>query len=189
MKDVFLVLAGVITVASVAPYIRDIIRGHTKPNIVSWITWTLLTGVATIAEIAAGEYRTAIFTSTAVFETLIIVLLGIKYGHTKYTIFDVLCQIGALFGFVLWALFNSPAAAVIFSATIDFIGALPTVRHSWVKPHEETWTTFAMAGVGAMLAIFALTAYNWTSLPYAVYLVLINAVFTFVIITRGRRLL
>jgi len=189
MKDIFLVLAGVITIASVVPYIRDIISGHTKPDIVSWITWTLLTGIATIAEIADGEYRTAIFTGTAVIETLSIVVLGIKYGHTKYTMFDVICQIGALFGFVLWAIFNSPAAAVIFSATIDFIGALPTVRHSWLKPNEETWITYAMAGAGGVFAIFALTAYNWSSLTYAVYIVLINAVFTFVIITRGRKLL
>jgi hypothetical protein len=189
MKDIFLVLAGAITIASVVPYIRDIISGHTKPNIVSWITWTLLTGVATIAEISAGEYRTAIFTGTAVIETLSIVLLGIKYGHARYSAFDIICQIGALFGFVLWAIFNSPAAAVIFSVVIDFIGALPTVKHSWLKPNEETWITFAMAGAGGVLALFALTAHNWTSLTYAVYIVLINSVFTLVIVTRGKKLL
>lgn len=187
MKDIFLVLAGLITVGSVVPYIRDIIKGETKPNIVSWITWTLLTGVATIAEIGAGEYRTAIFTGTAVLETTIIVILGIKYGHVKYTAFDVVCQAGALFGLVLWAIFNSPAAAVIFSVSIDFIGALPTIRHSWRKPGEETWITYSMAGIGGLLAIFALTSYNWTSLTYAVYIVLINALFTGILLTRQRQ--
>ena len=185
MKDLFLVLAGLITIASVVPYIRDIIKGNTKPNIVSWINWTLLTGVATIAEISAGEYRTAIFTGTAMLETLSIVILGIKYGHTKYTPFDVVCQVGALFGFVLWAIFDSPAAAVIFTVIIDFVGALPTIRHSWLKPAEETWKTFAMAGFGGLLAIFALTSFNWTSLTYAVYIVIINAVISGVIL--GRR--
>ncbi|MDB5164230.1 MAG: hypothetical protein JWS12_848 [Candidatus Saccharibacteria bacterium] len=189
MKDVLLVVAGLITIGSIIPYIMDIIRGKTKPNIVSWITWTLITGVATVAEIGGGEYRTAIFTGTAVLETLTVVILGIKYGHAHYTLFDVACQVGALFGFVLWAIFNSPAAAVLFSVLIDFIGALPTVRHAWLRPHEETWVTFALAGVGGLLAIFALTNYNWTSLTYAVYIVLINIVFSFVIITRGKKLL
>ena len=187
MKDVVLVLAGLVTVGSVIPYIRDIIRGETRPNIVSWITWTLLTGVATIAEIAAGEYRTAIFTGTAVLETSLVVILGIKYGHTKYAPFDVVCQISALFGFVLWALFNSPAAAVIFSVTIDFIGAMPTIRHSWQKPGEETWITYAMAGAGGVLALFSFTAYNWTSLTYAIYIVFINAVFTSILILRSKK--
>ena len=186
MKDIFLVAAGLLTVGSAIPYMRDIIRGETKPNIVSWITWTLLTGVATVAEIGAGEYRTAIFTGTAVLETSLIVILGLKYGHTHYTLFDVVCQVGALFGFVLWAVFNSPAAAVIFSVTIDLIGALPTVRHSWRKPGEETWLAYAMAGLGGALAILSFTEYNWTSLTYAIYIVLINTLLTAILIGRAK---
>lgn len=186
MKTFLLILSVIITVASVIPYIRDILRGTTRPNIVSWITWTLLTLVATIAEFAAGEYITAIFTSAAVVETLLVVILGLKYGYAKYSKFDAICQIGALSGFAFWFLFNSPAAAVIAVVMIDFIGALPTVRHSWLQPNEETWLTFAMAAIGGLLAIFALTSYNWTSLTYAVYIVLINALITFVIIYRSK---
>ena len=186
MKTFLLALSVMVTIGSVIPYVRDILKGTTRPNIASWITWTLLTLVATIAEFAAGEYVTAIFTSAAVLETLLIVILGLKYGYAKYSRFDAICQIGALSGFVFWFLFNSPAAAVIAVVAIDFIGALPTVRHSWIKPDEETWLTFAMAGIGGLLAILALTAYNWTSLTYAVYIVLINILITYVIIYRTR---
>ncbi len=184
MKTLFLIAASIITVASVVPYARDILKGTTKPNIVSWITWTLLTLVATIAEIAAHEYTTAIFTSSAVVETSIIVVLGLKYGYVKYTSFDWACQIGALSGFFFWWYFNSPAVAVIAAVTIDFIGALPTVVHSWTRPDEETWPTYALAGLGGLLAIFALTSYNWTSLTYAVYIVGINILIAGILITR-----
>jgi len=146
----------------------------------------IATLVATIAEFAAGEYITGIFTSAAVLETLIIVILGLKYGYAKYSRFDAICQIGALSGFVFWYFFNTPAAAVIAVVTIDFVGALPTVRHSWINPGEETWLTYGMAGVGGLLAIFALTAYNWTSLTYAVYIVLINTLISYVIIYRTK---
>lgn len=186
MKTFLLGLSVIITVSSVIPYIRDILKGTTRPNIASWITWTLLTLVATIAEFVAGEYTTAIFTSAAVVETSLVVVLGLKYGYAKYSRFDAICQIAALSGFVFWILFNSPAAAVIAVVTIDLIGALPTVRHSWLNPDEETWLTFAMAGAGGLLAIFALTAYNWTSLTYAVYIVLINTLISYVIISRTR---
>jgi hypothetical protein len=186
MKNFFLILSIIITVGSVVPYIRDILKGTTKPNIVSWITWTLLTLVATIAEFAAHEYRTAFFTSAAVLETTLIVILGLKYGYAKYTKFDAFCQVGALSGFGLWWIFNSPAVAVLASVTIDFVGAMPTIRHSWIKPGEETWLTYAMAGVGGLLAIFSFTAFNWTSLTYPVYIVLINIVFTGVLIYRAK---
>ena len=187
MKNILLIVASVITVASVIPYLRGILTGTTKPNIASWITWTILTAIATIAEIAAHEYTTAIFTSSAVLETSLVVVLGLKYGYAKYSRFDVICQIGALSGFALWWLFNSPALAVIAAVTIDFIGALPTIRHSWLMPSEETWPTYALAGLGGLFAIFALTAYNWTSLTYAVYIVLINLVLSIILIGRGRR--
>ncbi len=187
MKELFLILSVLVTVGSVIPYIRDILRGTTKPNIVSWITWTLLTGVATVAEFVAGEYTTALFTGAAVLETGIVVLLGLKYGYVKYTRFDVVCQVGALTGFVFWYLFNSPVAAVVASVTIDFIGALPTIKHSWISPGEETWSTYALAGLGGLLAIFALSSYNWISLPYAIYIVAINVLLSGVLIVRGQQ--
>ncbi|MDB5169817.1 MAG: hypothetical protein JWN82_213 [Candidatus Saccharibacteria bacterium] len=186
MQTFWLILATVVTVGSVIPYARDILKGSSRPNIVSWITWTLLTGIATAAAINAGEYTTAIFTGSAVLETAIIVVLGLRYGYVKYTRFDVVCQVSAIVGIVLWQLFDSPTAGVLASVTIDFIGALPTIRHSWKMPSEETWSTYALAGLGGIFAIFALTSYNWVSLTYAVYIVIINMLLSAIIIYKMR---
>lgn len=185
MKLAFLILASIITIYSVVPYLHDIYKGRTKPNLVSWITWTLLTGIATAAEIAAGEWTAAIFTSAAVLETGSVVLLGLyKRAYVRYARFDIICQLSAIIGIILWQTFDSPAIGVLASVTIDFVGALPTLRHAWKAPHEETWQTFALAGLGGLLAIFALETYNLVSLPYAAYIVLINAVLAWTIYTR-----
>ena len=185
MKDVFLVLATVVTIVSVVPYLRDIIKGTTKPNLVSWMTWFLLTGIATVAEIVAHEYIAAIFTGSAVVETGLIVAFGLyRKAYVRYTAFDVWCQVGAVVGIILWQVFNTPAIGVIASVAIDFIGALPTVRHSWKDPSEETWQTYALSGLGGLFALVALDTYNWVSLPYAVYIVLINALLAGMIINR-----
>ena len=181
MKDLFLIIASILTVGCVIPYIRDILKGTTKPNIVSWLTWTILTSIATVAEFADGEYRTAIFTSAAVIETTLIVILGLKYGYAKWSKFDTVCQIGAFSGFFFWWLFNSPAMAVISVVVIDSIGALPTIRHSWLKPGEETWSAYAIATVGGIFAIASFSQYNWTSLTYAVYIVCINALLVLIL--------
>jgi hypothetical protein len=185
MKTVFLVLAAIVTLAGVVPYLRDILRGKTRPSLVSWITWTLLTGIATAAELAAHEYITAIFTGSAFLETASVVVLGLRHGYVKYTRFDVICQLAAVVGIILWQIFNSPAIGVLASVAIDFIGALPTFRHSWLKPSEETWTAYAFSSLGGVLAIAALTHYNWVSLPYAVYIVVCNLVLVLVIVGRA----
>jgi len=187
MKTVFLVLSVATTIASAAPYIRDIIKGSTKPNLVSWITWSLLTGIATAAAIAAHENVAAIFTGTATLSTSLIVVLGIRHGYVKYTQFDVTCQIGAIVGIILWQLFNSPAIGVVGAVVIDFVGALPTFRHAWLKPGEETWLTFAMGGIGGFFAILALRSYDWVNLPYAVYIVVVNVALVYVIVSRARK--
>jgi hypothetical protein len=184
MKTLFLVSSVVLTLVSAVPYMRDILRGTTKPNLVSWITWSLLTGVATAAAISAHEYVAAIFTGAATLETSVIVLLGLRHGYVKYTQFDLWCQVGAVVGIVLWQIFNSPSIGVVAAVAIDFIGALPTFRHSWLNPEEETWTTFAIASLGGAFAIGALSTFNWVTLPYAVYLVVANAALYIVIIGR-----
>jgi len=58
------------------------------------------------------------------------------------------------------------------------------VRHAWVRPQEETSSSYALAGAGAVLALFALTTYNWVSLPYAVYIAVINATLVGVLLAR-----
>ena len=187
MKDILLVLSAIVTIAAIIPYIRDILKGTTKPNIVSWITWTLLTGLATAALISAHEYRAAFFTSAAMIETGLVVVLGLRYGYVKYTRFDVLCQISAVVGLILWQVFNTPLLAVFASVTIDLIGALPTFRHSWQKPFEETWTTFAWSGIAALIALFALESYNWTSITYPVYIVFVNIFMSATILAARQR--
>lgn len=188
MKTLFLILAIVVTIVSVLPYLRDILKGTTKPNLISWITWTLLTGIATAAEIAAHEYVTAIFTGSAGIGTALVVVFGIRHGYVKYTMFDVICQISAIVGIVLWQLFDSPAVGVMASVAIDFIGALPTIRHSWLKPGEETWSTFGLAALGGVFALLALSSYNWISLPYALYIVMINLIIVYVVLYRTKKL-
>lgn len=186
MKTGFLIVGSLITIASVVPYLIDIVKGTTKPNLVSWITWTLLTAIATVAEIAAGEWFTAIFTGAAVIETGSVVVFGlIKKAYVRYTTFDVVCQVAALSGIVLWQIFDSPIIGILGAVIIDFIGALPTVRHAWQKPFEETWQTYALCFVGAVFGVLALSSFTWESLSYPLYLVAINALVTAILL--GRR--
>ena len=182
MKTAFLIASALIMFASVVPYVRDMVRGRTRPNLVSWITWTMLTAIITAAELAAHEYTAAIFSASATVETTVIVVMGLRYGFVKYSRFDFVCQLGALAGIVLWRLFDSPAAAIVALVIVDSIGALPTVRHAWLRPREETISTYVLAALSGGLAIGALSTYTWSSLIYAVYIVVIDLVIVTAII-------
>lgn len=188
MKNALLLLSAVLGIMSVFPYCFDIWRKKSKPNLVSWITWTLLSGITTSALIAAGQYRAAFFAASATIAPGLVVLFGLRHGYVKYSRFDVICQISAIFGIILWQLFDDPVLAVIASVTIDLIGAAPTVRHSWYKPFEETWQTYALSVFTISLGIAGLETYDFINLIYPVYLFILCSALTIIIVSQRQRM-
>ena len=184
MKDYIAYTASLLAIVSTVPYLIDIVRKKTKPNIVSWITWSMLTGIATAATFAAGEFRTALLMFGSTICSLGVVILGIKYGFAKFAKIDVFCQVGALTGLLLWLLFDSPFLAVIITVVIDFIGMLPTLRHSWLLPAEETWQTFVIGTIAAILTVISLNEFTVMSSLFPIYLVLANLSIALVVIVR-----
>lgn len=185
LSPVLLTLSVLVTLLAALPYIRDILGGDSRPNIASWSVWTILTAVATIVEFGSGETIAAIITLAATIETFSIVLLGIRYGYVAVERFDWICLAGALLGLSVWLIFDNAPFAVFITVGIDFIGALPTVRHSWRRPLEETWLTYLLGGIGGALGLLSLSSFNWTNTPYPTYIAAMNLLIVLVIL--GRR--
>lgn len=181
------IIGALIAAFSTVPYLIDIVRGKTKPNIVSWFTWTLLVGISGSAAFVAGELKTALLLYAGAVATGLVVLFGLKYGIAKFSRFDVFCQVGAIFGLVFWLVFDSPAIGILVPLTIDFIAMLPTLRHAWLKPYEETWQTFLIGTIAPFFTILSLMAYNIPSLAFPLYLVLANGSITFAILYQRSR--
>lgn len=187
MRNFLIALSGIITIVAAVPYLIEIVRGKTKPRIVSWFTWTLLTGIACAASFADHQYATGILMLCATIEVALVVVLGFKHGDRKFERFDIVCQIAAFVGLALWLIFNSPAIAVLAAVTIDLIGSLPTFKHSWQKPHEETWITYALCGVGGGITVFIAGSWAATAIAYPLYILLVNLVMAAVILASPHR--
>ncbi len=188
MRTAIIFIASIIEILGSIPYMLDTVKGKTKPNVVSWFTWTLLTAIGATAALAAHEPRTAILTYANAVSTGVIILLGLKYGFAKFGWFDGLCQAGAIIGLILWLVFNSPTTAITATVTIDLIASLPTLRHCWLHPQEETWQTFFISGIGATIGLLALGVYNLNSLAYPIYLFILDFTLAFtVIISRNKK--
>lgn len=187
MDEFLAIIAALLAALSTIPYLIDIVRGKTKPNIVSWFTWTMLTIISGSAALAADEPKTALLLYGNSVCTGLVVIFGLRYGYVRFTRFDVLCQVGALFGLAFWLAFNSPVIGIIIPIIIDFIGLMPTLRHAWHKPGEETWQTFAIGTVASTLTVVALTRYNVVSLLFPLYIILANSVIVSTVIYRRKR--
>lgn len=188
MKDTLAVTAGVLAVLAVIPYLLDIIHRRTKPNVVSWLTWTLLLSVGTAGAYAGHEVRSALLTTGDLIGTGATLVLGLRYGIARLSWFDGLCQLGALLGLVLWLVLDSPAVAIVAVVIIDCIGLLPTLKHSWESPSEETWQTFALLIIASALTIVSLSGFNVVNLSYPLYLLFANVAVVIAVVYRRKRL-
>jgi hypothetical protein len=186
MRNILVVAAGVIAIVAIIPYLRDTLRGKTRPNVITWFTWTLLNVLTAAAAFAAHAVQTGIFASAVAVVTASVCIVGLRDGIKKYTIFDYICQALALVGIVLWKLTNEPSVAITVAIAASFIGTAPTYRHAWRKPHEETWQAFALDGSSAVLAALSVANWNYVSLAYPVYIALSDASLAAVI--SGRRI-
>jgi len=186
MQAALVVTSGVLSVASVLPYITDVIKRQTKPRIVSWSIWCLLSAITTAAAFTDHQYPTAIMTGIGVLETLLIVILGWRFGDRRFARLDTVCLFGALVGLGLWYQFNSPALAVIAMVVIDMVGSVPTLVHAWRWPYEETWLTFVLWSISSLFTILAIRQWQVTSYLPPVYYIVMNTVIALVILVRQK---
>lgn len=171
MRTIFLVLSALLSIGSTLPYMLDIIHKRTQPRIVTWINWTILTGIATAASIAAHQQASAVLTGAVTVATGFVVLLSLRHGTWGFSRLDIACQVAALIGFILWLCFDSPLVAIAASVLIDVLVAIPTYKHAWRKPKEETAATYVIATFAALCALAAVQSTHLTGLIYPVYLV------------------
>jgi hypothetical protein len=183
-KDILVILSCLLTITAVIPYLVEVVSKKTKPRIVSWLVWTIITSIAAVAALIDHQWSTAILLFSAAIETMAVVLLGWENGDKKIDRLDIICFIGAMIGIILWVVFNSPAIAVIATIIADLIGGIPTLVHSWKSPNEETWITYALSLLGATCTLLVLSSWVITSFAYPLYLVVVNLEFTLVIIIR-----
>ena len=98
MRTLLSVLGSLIAVAGIVPYVIETIRGNTKPRMVTWLTWALLTGVAGAASLSAGQLGGAVFALLGTVATSAVVVAGLRFGDRSFTTLDLACLAGVLVG-------------------------------------------------------------------------------------------
>jgi hypothetical protein len=187
MRTVLIILSSIFTIAATVPYMVEIARGKAKPRVASWFTWTAIQAIGAAAAFSDHQIPAAVYTLFCSLECGAIVVLGLKRGDHTFEKLDIFCLAGAVAGLLTLALLKSPALAVLVSVATDFLGAVPTVKHSWLRPREETWSTYALFGVGSAITLLIANFHILTAIAYPLYLLLFDTLVTVLILTSPHR--
>ena len=173
----YLVLFGAVTLLwGIGLYIRDIFRGETKPNLVSWILWTIAPLIASAAAFSTGVRWAALPTFMVGFGPLLVVIAALikRNAIWKLTWFDYLCGTLSLAALILWILTKNPNIAIIFSILSDGLAALPTLKKAWQFPETESGIIYIAALFNILTSFIALQGYSFSEIAFPIYNTLIN---------------
>ena len=165
-------LAGLLSLAAFVPYIIAIVKGATKPNRATWWIWTT-NGLILLASYYASGAESTVWVAVGYFVgSLLTAVLALRYGEGGWSSFDRSCLLGAGSGLLFWWMFNSSIVALVTTLSVDFAGALPTIRKAYRAPETEDRVAWGLFIFGNTVNLLAVEAWSFGIAVYPVYMFL-----------------
>ncbi|MDA3840460.1 MAG: hypothetical protein PF572_05185 [Patescibacteria group bacterium] len=158
-------------------YIRETIRGNTKPNRVTWLMWSLAPLIGSAAAFSDGVRWAVLPVFIAGFAPLLVFMASFvnKKSYWKLVSFDYLCGVSSMLALVLWWITKEPLIAIFFAIASDGFAAIPTLVKSRKHPETESVEAYTTGLFNSLTSFFALRTFGISELAFPIYLVLVNS--------------
>lgn len=150
LSTLFACLGVSVTLYGVFAYLKGIIKDGTQPRMASWIAWCTANTVFTIVAFGEGAWLAVGINGISSVTNAIIIGTSLKKGVKLKPDdwIDWACLTSSIFCVIVTVISPVKELGAITAMLANAIATIPTLRHAWSKPHEETWQFFA-ANVGA----------------------------------------
>lgn len=175
MAPVFGVLAVVAGVANTIPYVRDTLRGVTRPHRGTWLIWSVLAIVVFLSQHADGASWSLLMPAAQTILTGGVFVLAIRRGVGGVSATERAMIAIAAAGVAGWMVADEPMLATGCVVVADLLAAAMMVPKTYRDPHSETLSTFVLASLGGALAVGAVGDPTLGLLLYPLYFVAVNA--------------
>lgn len=186
MKDIIGVVAASLAFIAYVPYFRDIRKSKSKPHVYSWFIWGFTSILIFALQITHGAGAGSWTTATVAVISFVVCFMSLKNGIKYITTSDTIFFIMALVAAGLWLLAKQAILSSILLSLADLLGIIPSIRKAWNKPNEETLSMWSLNTFRHGLAILALSKYNIITVLNPAIWVIVNAIFSSVLISRRR---
>ncbi len=173
----YVVLIGAaVQILGILSYVKQTLRGATKPNRVSWLLWAAAPIIGTVAALAKGTGWAVLPVFMAGFGPLLVLTVSFRNpkAYWKLGKLDYACGAASVLALVLWAVTKEPLVALAFAIVSDGLAGVPTVVKSWRHPETETVHPYAAGLFGQLTAFLAIQTWTFSEWGFPAYLMLMN---------------
>ncbi len=162
-------------------YVKTVIYGNTKPNLVSWFVWMLAPMVGTFLALKAGAGFSASGIFLAGFGPFLVIVVSLfkKNAFWRINKLDVICGTLALIALIIYAFTHNLEISILFIIISDGLAAIPTIIKSWKFPETESGSAYIGGIVNNILALLIIK--NWIFSIYSlnIYFIVVNMIIVF----------
>src|SRR6185312_14871726 len=107
-KEIFGIIAIAISLIAYIPYFRDIFANKTKPHALSWLIWSILTGIAFFGQVVGGAGAGAWVNGFSTVMCFVVFIFGLVKGRANIIFIDWICLAGAGIAILFWFITKGP---------------------------------------------------------------------------------
>jgi hypothetical protein len=185
---VFGALAGILSVVDAIPYVRDILRGTTRPHRGTRLIWWTLATTALVSQYADGAGWSMLMLLGQAVTTGLTFVLSIRRGVGGLSRLDLTITAIAGLGVIGWFVSSTPVIATACVVFADTLGVGLMLPKTWREPGSETLSTFALASLAGLLGALAVGALDFSLLLYPLYFCIVNGIIAVIIAIRTNAL-
>ena len=155
MLGVFGIVAGVLQGLFYAPYIRDTVRGSTRPHRGTWAIWCALSLIVLASQRADGGRWSLLVVVAQFVGAATIWLLAIKRGVGGTSLLDLSLAAIATAGLIGWFAVGDPTLATLSVVVADAVAVLMMFPNTYSHPYSETLSAFVLSALSGLFAMGA----------------------------------
>jgi hypothetical protein len=161
---------GALELGGMVPYIRDTLRGATRPHRASWVIWGVLATVVFASQWADGATWSLALVGAQFIATTVVIALSVRRGEGGGTLVDAGLLALAGLGVVSWQVAGDPTIATISVTFADVIGVALMLPKAYRDPASETASTYLLGGAAGALSALSVGSLDFALILYPAYI-------------------
>ena len=169
------IFAGLLSFVAFPVYYISVINKKTIPNRATWFILTVVGFLIASSYYSVGAEETIWVAVSYIIGPLIIFILSIKYGEGGWNRFDKSCLFLSGLSIILWFISGSALMTLMINIFIDFLGVLPTIKKSYIRPYTESFAQWLITFFASILNIIAIREWIFSIYIYPLYMLIFNS--------------